>query len=54
MINRKEHYDRFRGGKVRFDQEVRFYNIRHQVYLSVRKVKVGRNKFRCVLATEKN
>lgn len=54
MINRKEHYDRFRGGKVRFDQEVRFYNIRHQVYLSVRKVKVGRNKFRCLLATEKN
>jgi hypothetical protein len=39
---------------VRFDQEVRFYNIRHQVYLSVRRVKVSRNKFRCVLATEKN
>jgi hypothetical protein len=38
---------------VRFDQEVRFYNIRHQVYLSVRRVKVGRNKFRHVLATEK-
>lgn len=33
---------------------MRFYNIRHQVYLSVRNVKIGRNKFKCVLATEKN
>jgi hypothetical protein len=54
MQNRKEHFDRFKGGKVRFDQEVRFYNIRHQVYLSVRNIKYGRNKYKYVLATEKN
>lgn len=51
LQNRKEHFDRFKGGKVRFDQEVRFYNIRHQVYLSVRNIKIGRNKFKYVLAT---
>jgi hypothetical protein len=54
VTNRKSHFDRFKGGKVRFDQEVRFYNIRHQVYLSVRNVKLGRNKYKYVLSTEKN
>ena len=59
VINRKEHLDRFRGGRVRFDQEVRFYNIRHRVYLSVRKIRekegrYGKQKFHYVLSTEKS
>ena len=48
----KDHSDRFQGGKVKFDQEIRIFNIRYQKYLSVRKKKVGRNKFEFFLATE--
>ena len=48
----KDHHDRFVGGKVKFDQEIRFYNIKYATYLSVRKKKIGRNKFEFKLATE--
>ena len=36
---RKWHPDSFKGGKVRFDHEVRFFNIRHKNYLCVEKKK---------------
>ena len=37
--------ERFIGGKIKFDQEIRFFNIRFNSYLSVRKIKKSRNKF---------
>ena len=37
--------ERFIGGRIKFDQEVRFFNVRYHSFLSVRKIKKGRSKF---------
>ena len=37
-----EHINRFKGGKIRFDDEIRFYNVRYKVYLSVEKQVIKR------------
>lgn len=33
-----ENVNRFKGGKIRFDDEITFYNVRYKVYLSVEKI----------------
>lgn len=43
---------KFMGGRVKFDQEVRFLNTKYKAYLSVRRIKKGRNKFEYEYAIE--
>lgn len=44
--------NRFQGGKVKFDHEIRLFNIRYKVYLCVQKYTVKRKEY-YRLSTEK-
>lgn len=40
-----ENTNRFKGGKIKFDDEITFYNVRYKVYLSVEKIFITKKQF---------